>query len=137
MMVLRLATGCPKRKLHLRPLVLRSYNTLESHIVMGTSPVRAAWLRLFVLLVSLAALLARADTGPAPSTEAYRLQAGDILEISVWKETDLQRDALVRPDGSFSFPLAGDIDARGKTVDNVRAILVERLEKFVPSPTVS
>ncbi len=67
----------------------------------------------------------------------YQIQAGDVLDVSVWKETDLQKEVLVRPDGSFSFPLAGEVDARGKTVDEVRAILVERLQKFVPSPSVS
>src|ERR1700749_828776 len=91
----------------------------RKHIVMSASRVRAAWLRLFIVLGSFAALVAQAaDTGTA--AEAYRLQAGDVLEISVWKETDLQRDALVRPDGSFSFPLVGEVDARGKTADDVR-----------------
>lgn len=83
----------------------------------------------------------KAATAPDSATfspeSGYRLQAGDILEISVWKETDLQREVLVRPDGSFSFPLAGEIDARGKTVDDVRAILVDHLQKYVPSPVVS
>jgi polysaccharide export outer membrane protein len=73
----------------------------------------------------------------ATARDAYRLQAGDILEISVWKETDLQREVLIRPDGSFTFPLAGEVDARGKSVDAVRAILVERLQKYVPTPVVT
>ena len=76
-------------------------------------------------------------TDSASSQATYRLQAGDVLEISVWKETDLQREVLVRPDGNFSFPLAGEIDARGKTVDDVRGILVDRLQKFIPAPAVS
>jgi polysaccharide biosynthesis/export protein len=77
-----------------------------------------------------------ADHGGA-SHEAYQLQPGDVLEISVWKETDLQREVLIRPDGSFTFPLAGEVDARGKSVENVRSILVERLQKYVPTPVVT
>jgi polysaccharide export outer membrane protein len=71
------------------------------------------------------------------SHPAYRLQPGDVIEVSVWKETDLQREILVRPDGEFSFPLAGDIDAAGKSVEDVRATLVDRLKRYVPSPVVT
>jgi len=78
-----------------------------------------------------------AKSATAAADEGYRLQPGDLLEISVWKETDLQREVLVRPDGSFSFPLAGEIDARGRTVEDVRKTLVDHLEKYVPSPVVS
>jgi polysaccharide export outer membrane protein len=46
----------------------------------------------------------------------YMVKPGDGLEISVWKEPDLQGPVLVTPDGSFSFPLVGQVDARGKTV---------------------
>jgi len=79
----------------------------------------------------------RQTAGENSRDDGYRLQAGDILDISVWKEQDLQREVLVRPDGSFSFPLAGDIDARGKTVEDVRLILIDHLQKYVPTPAVS
>ncbi len=68
---------------------------------------------------------------------SYRLQPGDVMTISVWKETELKDDVLVRPDGGFSFPLAGDIDAVGKTVEDVRLILVDRLKRFIPNPVVT
>src|SRR5262245_39094397 len=73
----------------------------------------------------------------AAEAAAYRLQPGDVLEISVWKETDLQREVLVRPDGVFTFPLAGEVEAGGKPVESVRAILAERLQKYVPAPVVT
>jgi polysaccharide export outer membrane protein len=75
-----------------------------------------------------------ADPSPA---DAYQLKPGDVLDVSVWKETDLQREVLIRPDGSFTFPLAGEVDARGKSVENVRSILTERLRKYVPTPVVT
>jgi polysaccharide biosynthesis/export protein len=68
---------------------------------------------------------------------AYRLQPGDIMTVSVWKETELQSDVLVRPDGGFSFPLAGDVDAIGKTVEDIRTLLVERLKRYIPNPVVT
>ena len=68
---------------------------------------------------------------------SYRLQPGDVMTVSVWKETELQSEVLVRPDGGFSFPLAGDVDAVGKTVDEIRGILVERLKRYIPNPVVT
>jgi len=75
----------------------------------------------------------REDSGAS----TYQLQPGDVLEISVWKETDLQKEVLVRPDGAFTFPLAGEVDARGKSVEAVRSIIAERLQKYVPAPVVT
>jgi len=68
---------------------------------------------------------------------AYRVRPGDIMTVSVWKETELQSDVLVRPDGGFSFALAGDVDAVGKTVDEIRIVLVERLKRYIPNPVVT
>jgi polysaccharide export outer membrane protein len=72
---------------------------------------------------------------PRPSdavTGRYEVQPGDVLQISVWKEPDLNQQVLVRPDGGFSFPLAGDISAIGKTVEELRVELTQRLGRFIP-----
>jgi polysaccharide export outer membrane protein len=45
---------------------------------------------------------------------AYRINPGDELEIYVWGEERLQRVVKVLPDGTFSFPLAGQVDALNK-----------------------
>lgn len=70
-------------------------------------------------------------------TGTYTVNPGDILEISVWKEQDLQRQSLVRPDGYFSFPLTGDIRAEGRTIEQVRQEVGSRVSRFVPEPVVS
>ena len=67
----------------------------------------------------------------------YTVQAGDLLEVSVWKEPDLTRDVLVRPDGGLSFPLAGEIEANGKSIDGVRKAIAERLARYIPDPVVT
>ena len=67
----------------------------------------------------------------------YYLQPGDVLSVSVWKEVDLQQLILVRPDGGISFPLVGDIQASGKTVDDVRQIITRKLAKLIPDVQVS
>lgn len=72
-----------------------------------------------------------------PAEEPYRIQPGDVLSISVWRESDLQAEVLVRPDGGISFPLAGELAALGKTPDEVRSALDERLRKFIPDPVIT
>ena len=71
------------------------------------------------------------------ASESYTVQPGDVLQISVWREDDLNREMLISPDGSFSFPLAGEIDTRNKTISDITAELVSKLEKYIPDPEVN
>lgn len=68
---------------------------------------------------------------------AYRLHAGDSITVSVWKELDLQRKAMIRPDGRFSFPLAGEVQAAGRTADEVRLDIEAKLTKYIPEAVVT
>jgi polysaccharide export outer membrane protein len=67
----------------------------------------------------------------------YTVNPGDILTISVWKEVDLIRQVIIRPDGAFSFPLVGDVDAKGRSVEDIQEILKQRLERYIPDPVVT
>ncbi len=78
-----------------------------------------------------AMLLSGAET-QAQDSEGYGLNAGDILLISVWREPELTTEVLVRPDGKINFPLVGDVDAAGRTPEEVQAEIVERLDQFIP-----
>jgi polysaccharide biosynthesis/export protein len=95
----------------------------------------------FLLLVFVGPALADEPTGSLKtgnvSLPSYRLQPGDLITVSVWKETDLTMEVLVRPDGGFSFPLAGEVDALGKTVEDIRVTLVDRLKRYIPTPVVT
>ena len=99
---------------------------------------RAGWVTFAWLpFAALFALTAFADTATAQDPAGYTVKAGDLLSVSVWKEPDLQREALVRPDGSFSFPLVGEVDARGKTVADLTKIVSQRLGKYISDPVVT
>ena len=67
----------------------------------------------------------------------YRIGPEDVLHISVWKEEDLDRMVLVRPDGGVSFPLAGDIQVSGRTPLEVQDEIRSRLQRYVPDAEVT
>ena len=90
-----------------------------------------------LLLCITIALPAWAQDTPAATHSDYEINAGDKLEISVWKEEDLQREVLVRPDGAFSFPLAGELNAKGRTVADISAELESRLARYIPDLVVT
>ncbi len=94
-----------------------------------------------LLLMPLEGVPAVAAPPPAaratPPDSAYTVKPGDVLAISVWKEPDLQGPVLVRPDGTFSFPLAGQMDARGKSVQELQQMVTDKLRKFISDPVVT
>jgi len=67
----------------------------------------------------------------------YRIGPEDVLHISVWKEEDLDRKVLVRPDGGISFPLAGDVQVSGRTPLEVQDEIRSRLQRYVPDAEVT
>lgn len=67
----------------------------------------------------------------------YPVNAGDIIEVLVWKEENLQKQVVVRPDGYFSFPLTGDIRAEGRTIEAIRGDISTQIARYIPDPVVS
>lgn len=67
----------------------------------------------------------------------YPLRPGDQVEVAVWKEPDLTRTVIIRPDGKLSFPLTGEIAASGRTVAQVQTELSNRLKAYIPEPVVT
>jgi polysaccharide export outer membrane protein len=87
---------------------------------------------------------AAASARGAPALGAlvpYRINPGDELEIFVWGEERLQRTERVLPDGTFSFPLVGKVDALNALPSEIEARITKGLESqyrtAVPQVTVS
>lgn len=75
---------------------------------------------------------------PAPAAEgAYLLNPGDVVRISVWREDDLNREVVIQPDGSLSFPLAGQVAAASRTPGEVEKDIRQRLIRYIPDAVVS
>lgn len=73
----------------------------------------------------------------AASGGEYEIGPEDLLDISVWKEKDLQKEVLVRPDGWITFPLVGNIQAKGKTALQLQEEISQWLKQYIPNPVVS
>ena len=67
----------------------------------------------------------------------FLLGPEDVLEITVWRNQDLSRQTVVRPDGMVSMPLIGDVQASGMTATQLAAKIADRLKEFKESPAVS
>jgi polysaccharide biosynthesis/export protein len=73
----------------------------------------------------------------SPPDPPYTVKPGDTLLVSVWKEPELQRPVLIEPDGTFSFPLCGQIDAHDKTVGQLQQEISSHLSRFITDPVVT
>jgi polysaccharide export outer membrane protein len=70
----------------------------------------------------------------AAAQQGYQIKAGDQISIEVLEDPSLNRQALVLPDGRFSFPLVGSVNAGGRTTDDVRQELSSALAPNFASP---
>ena len=73
----------------------------------------------------------------AVSANSYQLNTGDRISISVWGHSDLSRETEIDPDGLFSFPLVGSIEAEGKTTTEIQAELKTSLADYIINPEVN
>ena len=80
------------------------------------------------------------DVRPVNSDDVspvYLIGAGDVLQISVWKEDGLQQEVLVRPDGGIDFPLVGELQAGGKSTVELQDEIVKKIKRFIPDAVVT
>ncbi|MBU1424362.1 MAG: polysaccharide biosynthesis/export family protein [Gammaproteobacteria bacterium] len=73
----------------------------------------------------------------ADSPEIYQLRPGDRVLISVWREDTLQREVVVLPDGSVTFPLIGRVEVAGLSTPEVEQSITAKLKKYIPEPIVT
>jgi len=79
----------------------------------------------------------RAEKKALIVTDDYIIGPEDVLEISVWRNPDLSREVMVRPDGRISLPLIGDVKAVGLTTSELRDDIKEKLTAYKENPTVA
>lgn len=67
----------------------------------------------------------------------YVIGDDDELKITVWQNPDLDSEVVVRPDGRISFPLIGDLIAKGQTISQLCDTITLRLSEFVRNPQIN
>jgi polysaccharide export outer membrane protein len=72
-----------------------------------------------------------------PVSKEFLLGPEDVLEVAVWRNQDLSRTVVVRPDGKISLPLIGDVQASGLSASQVAAKIAAKLTEFKEHPNVS
>jgi len=77
------------------------------------------------------------DEVAKPASKEFLLGPEDVLEVTVWRNQDLSRTVVVRPDGKISLPLIGDVQASGLNSSQVAAKIAARLTEFKENPNVS
>ncbi len=107
----------------------------------STWTVAIAVLALLPLPAGPAMAQAAASADGSAALKPYRIQPGDELEVFVWGEERLQRVVKVLPDGNFSFPLVGRVDALNKLPSDIETAITAGLKSQyrdqVPQVTVS
>ncbi len=74
---------------------------------------------------------------PRPEVGEYRIGREDVLEVVVWHEPELTRLVPVRPDGKISLPLAGEVEAAGKTPAELQQGLTKALGSYIQDASVA
>ncbi len=74
---------------------------------------------------------------PGPPAEGFVLGPEDVIEVVVWKNPDLSRQVVIRPDGKVSLPLIGDVPASGLTADQLAGDIAQRFKAYKENPSVS
>ncbi len=77
-----------------------------------------------------------ATVAPAVDSD-YIIHPGDVLQITVWKEDSLDREVVVLPDGTISFPLIGTFSTAGMTPGMVQETVRAKLEDLIPDASVA
>ena len=82
-------------------------------------------------------VLSAVSTESVLAQNPYRIQPGDTLSVSVWKEPELTGDVIVHPDGTFTIPLVGEVRASNRPISEIREDVTKRLERYMSEPIVT
>ena len=105
----------------------------------NTFPARARWWCAGIIGLLLCAGCFKPDVivQPGPPKEGFVLGPEDVIEVVVWKNPDLTRQVVIRPDGKISLALIGDVMASGLTAEQLARTIAEKYKAVKENPSVS
>lgn len=68
---------------------------------------------------------------PNPRKSEFVIGISDELLVTVWKNQQLTTATTVRPDGTITMPLVGDVTAAGKTPSQLKQEIAGRLAEYL------
>ena len=92
---------------------------------------------LSLLALHIALMFGLTNFAAAATDNGFTIIAGDVLQITVWKEEGMDRETLVLPDGSITFPLIGTLQVQGYTPAEVQTNIKQKLTKLIPNASVT
>ena len=104
----------------------------------GTTPLAGRLCR-HVCLPILLLLMGLISVNQSLSAAEYRIGQGDVLSVTFWQDPDLNTEVLVGQDGRITLDIIGQIDAAGKTTEQLQNDIVRsisRLNKDISQATV-
>lgn len=75
--------------------------------------------------------------GEDPSTNGYRIQAGDVVDIRFPYHPDENTKTVVRPDGRITVAVAGEVQAAQLTAGELTGVITERARESLIDPVVT
>lgn len=105
----------------------------RSKICFGLSRVRGrAVLALALMSVFFTAACTTQLAPPPvrPTESTYLVGPPDQLLVTILPDPEIERNAVVRPDGRISIDLIGDVQAAGRTVEQIAAEIQKRVTRF-------
>jgi polysaccharide export outer membrane protein len=94
--------------------------------------------RFIFIALSMFFIVVKSDLAvAADKPDIYQLRQGDTVLISVWREDTLQRQVVVLPDGSITFPLIGRVEVAGLSTTEVENKVIKKLKEYFPEPIVT
>jgi len=92
---------------------------------------------IFIALIFISVTMEADLAFAADKQDIYQLHQGDKVLVSVWREDTLQREVIVLPDGSITFPLIGRVEVAGLSTPEVEKRITAKLKEYIPDPVVT
>lgn len=68
---------------------------------------------------------------PDPRAKELVLGVSDVVSINVWEQRDLNTEQTIRPDGTITMPLIGDLKAAGETPSSLQQQIKKKIIEFI------
>jgi len=72
-----------------------------------------------------------------PEPEDFVFGPGDIIDVKVWRQPDMDMQIVIAPDGAISYPLVGRLQVAGLTYPELVSTIEAALRDYYTEPSVA